>query len=136
MLSLGVDRRINQNPEYNRKIRIQPENQNTNGISEYKRNIRIQSEYQNTIGNPEYNQKLRIQSENQNTNGISEYKRKSRIQSKNWNTYRKNRTTYKKNKTGGIIKTQKKRGMQQMHISAAKIIYGEDDRTKKHHQRI
>ena len=109
MLPLGVDRRINQNPEYNRKIRIQPEYQNTNGISEYNRKIRTQSEIQNTIEKLEY---------------LSE-----------------NRTTYKKIKTGETqkhknTKTQKKRGMQQIHISAAKIIYGEDDRTKKHHQRI
>ena len=54
MLPLGVDRRINQNPEYNRKIRIQPENQNTTGKSEYKRNIRIQTEIQNTIEKLEY----------------------------------------------------------------------------------
>ena len=117
MLLLGVDRGINQNPEYNRKIRIQ-------------------TEYQNTIRKSECNRKIRIQSESQNTIEKSEHNRKSRIQSKNWNTYRKNRTTYKKNKTGGNIKTQKKRGMQQMHISSAKITYGEDDRTKKHHQRI
>ena len=113
MLPLGVDRRINQNPEYNRKIRIQTEYQNTNGKSEYNRKIRIQSEYQNTIGNPEYNRKTGI-----HIGKIEQHIRKSK-QVKHKNT-----------------KTQKKRGMQQMHISAAKIIYGEDDRTKKHHQRI
>lgn len=64
-------------------------------------------EYQNTIRNSEYNRKIRIQSETQNTNGISERKSK---QVKHKNT-----------------KTRKKRGVQQIDISAAKIIYGEDD---------
>ena len=48
MLPLGVDRRINQNPEYNRKIRIQ-------------------TEYQNTIEKSEHNRKSIIQSKNWNT---------------------------------------------------------------------
>lgn len=81
MLPLGVDRRINQNPEYNW-------------------NSRIQSENQNTIGK------------------IEQHIRKSK-QVKHKNT-----------------KTQKKRRVQQIDISAAKIIYGEDDRTKKYYQRI
>lgn len=81
MLPLGVDRRINQNPEHNRK---------------------------------------------------------SIIQSKNWNTYRKIEQHIRKSKQvkHKNTKTRKKRGVQQIDISAAKIIYGEDDRTKKHHQRI
>ncbi len=93
MLPLGVDRRINQNPEYNRKIRIQTENQNTIRKSEYNQKIRMQSENQNTIGNPEYNQKIRMQSETQNTIRKSEYNQK-------------NRTTYKKIKTGETQKHQ------------------------------
>ena len=59
MLPLGVDRRINQKSEYNRKIRIQSESQNTIRKSEYNQKIRIQSENQNAIGNPEYNRKNR-----------------------------------------------------------------------------
>ena len=59
MLSLGVDRRINQKPEYNQKARIQSENQNTIGKPEYNQKIRIQSKSQNTIRNPEYNRKNR-----------------------------------------------------------------------------
>lgn len=69
MLPLGVDRRINQNPEYNRK----------------------------------------------------------------------NRTTYKKIKTGETQKhqnTKEKGECSGYTISAAKIIYGEDDRAKKYYQRI
>lgn len=72
MLPLGVDRRINQNPECNRKTGIH-------------------------IGK------------------IEHHIRKKQVETP---------------------KHKRKGGMQQMHISAAKIIYGEDDRTKKHHQRI
>ena len=132
MLPLGVDRRINQNPEYNRKPRIQSENQNAIGNPEYARNIRIQSENQNAIGKSEYNRKARIQSKNQNTIGNPECNRKTGIHiGKIEQHIRKSKQVKHKN-----TKTQKKRGMQQMHISSAKITYGEDDRTKKHHQRI
>lgn len=93
LLPLGVDRRRNQNPEYNWKIRIQSEYQNTIGNPEYKRNIRMQSENQNTIGKPEYNRKIRTQSEIHNTIEKLEY-------------ISENRTTYKKIKTGETQKHQ------------------------------
>jgi len=93
LLPLGVDRRINQKSEYNQKIRIQSESQNTIGKLEYNRKARIQSESQNTIRKSEYNRNIRIQSENQNAIGNPEYNRK-------------NRTTYKKIKTGETQKHQ------------------------------
>ena len=67
MLPLGVDRRRNQNPEYNWKIRIQSENPNTIGISEYNQKIRMQSETQNTIGKIEQHIRKSKQVKHKNT---------------------------------------------------------------------